>query len=506
MMEFKILSILLGLVFLTGMVSNTAVPAYAIDYTCSVASLDGSQEVPSVSTDGTGSATVTFNSSNNELAWSIEFSGLSGNATLAHFHGPALGGANAGVQVNIGAISGLSSPMNGSAILTAELAADLLDGLMYINIHTASNPGGEIRGQVSCEQTDDGFQDTFDLEECDFSSSGSNSYFFLEPGYQLVLEGQDEGATVQLKITVLDETKIVDGVETRTVEERETEDGELIEISMNYFAICAPANDIFYFGEDVDFYEDGEVVSHEGAWLAGVGDARPGIIIPSDPEVGSKYYQEIAPGVAEDRAEIVSLDEVVLTPAGTFDSVLKVEETTPLEPGVTEFKYHAPGVGLIQDADLKLIDYTLPEEEEVELEPSVQSVEVAGETIKVDVNSSSTISEFALDEASMSVTFTVDGEDGTAGVTEISIGRILEGPYTVTIDGQVTSNVEVTQAATSGEAIIRISYTHSTHEVVVTGTNVVPEFPLSMIGAIAGVLGVVILLGRSKLGNFMRRT
>lgn len=505
-MQFKILSILVGSVFLTAMISNTAIPAYATDYSCTVTSLNGSQEVPSVSTDGTGSATITFNSSNSKLTWSIAFSGLSGNATMAHFHGPALGGSNAGVLVNIGEISGLSSPMNGSAVLTVEQATSLLDGKMYINIHTAANPGGEIRGQVSCEETDDGFLDTFDMEECELSSRGSNSYFFLEPGYQLVLEGQDEGATVQLMITVLNETKIVDGVDTRVVEERETEDGELIEISRNYFAICAPTNDIFYFGEDVDFYEDGEVTSHEGAWLTGVGGARPGIIIPSDPEVGFKYYQEIAPGVAEDRAEIISLDEVVITPAGTFGSVLKVEETTPLEPGVTEFKYHATGIGLIQDAELKLINYTLPEEDEVELKPLVRTVTVAGETIEVELNSSSTISEFALNEASKSITFKADGENGTAGVTEISIGRVLEGPYAVTIDGQVTSNVEVMQAAASGESIIRISYTHSARDIVITGTNVVPEFPLALIGVVAAVMGVVSLLGRSRLaGNFMHR-
>jgi hypothetical protein len=255
----------------------------------------------------------------------------------------------------------------------------------------------------------------------------------------------------------------------------------------------------------VDFYEDGVVTSHEGAWLSGVADARPGIIIPSDPEVGYKYYQEIAPDVAEDRAEIISLDEVVITPAGTFDNVLKVEETTPLEPGVTEFKYHAPGIGLIQDAELKLINYTLPEEDEIELMPSVQTVTVAGETITLDLNSSSTISEFELDEDSKSITFTVDGENGTAGVTEISIGRVLEGPYAVTIDGQVTSDVEVTQDAASGESIIRISYTHSTREVVITGTNVVPEFPVSLIVVTAAVLGSIILVGRSRLaGSFMR--
>jgi hypothetical protein len=355
---------------------------------------------------------------------------------------------------------------------------------------------------VSCEQPGGGFQDTFDLEACDFSSTGSNDYFFLEPGYQLVLEGQDEGATVRLVLTVLDETKVVDGVETRVVEERETEDGELTEISRNYLAICEPANDIFYFGEEVDFYEGGVVASHEGAWLAGIDGARPGIIVPADPKVGFKYYQEIAPGVAEDRAEVIGLDEVVVTPAGTFDNVLKVEETTPLEPGVAEFKYHAPGIGLIQDEVLKLVNYTLPQNE-IELTPSVQAVTVAGETITLDLNSSSTISEFALDEGSKSITFTVDGENGTAGVTEISIGRVLEGPYAVTIDGQVASDVKVTQAA--GESIIRISYGDSASDVVITGTNVVPEFPLSLIVVIAAVLGAVILVGRSRLASrFMR--
>jgi predicted secreted protein with PEFG-CTERM motif len=112
-------------------------------------------------TEGTGTADVSFDSDTNELSWEIEFSGLSGNATGAHFHGPAAEGANAGVQVNIGDVSGLESPMTGTAELTAEQASALLDGEMYINIHTEANPDGEIRGQVSCEpETTDGGQPT----------------------------------------------------------------------------------------------------------------------------------------------------------------------------------------------------------------------------------------------------------------------------------------------------------------------------------------------------------
>jgi hypothetical protein len=79
-----------------------------------------------------------------------------------------------------------------------------------------------------------------------------------------------------------------------------------------------------------------------------------------------RYYQEVAPGVAKDRAEIISLDEAVETPAGKFDNVLKVEETNPLEGNEKEYKFHASGIGLIQDADLKLVSYVLPKVQEEE--------------------------------------------------------------------------------------------------------------------------------------------
>jgi hypothetical protein len=161
-------------------------------------------------------------------------------------------------------------------------------------------------------------------------------------------------------MTVLGETKVVDGVETRVVEEKESEGGNLVEVSRNYFAICKSTNDAFYFGEDVDIYEDGEIVSHEGAWLAGQNGAKAGMIMPGNVEVGMKYYQEIAPGVAEDRAEIVSVNEVLDTPAGNFQNVLKTEETNPLEPNEKEYKLYAPGLGLIQEESLKLVNYTRP--------------------------------------------------------------------------------------------------------------------------------------------------
>lgn len=125
----------------------------------------------------------------------------------------------------------------------------------------------------------------------------------------------------------------------------------------NYFAICEQTKDVFYFGEDVDFYKDDKIVKHDGSWLAGVNGNRAGLMMPGTPRVKMKYYQEIAPGVAMDRAEIISLDETCSTPAGTFTKCMKIKEGSSLEFFTKEYKYHAPGIGLVRDEDLRLVKY-----------------------------------------------------------------------------------------------------------------------------------------------------
>jgi hypothetical protein len=107
--------------------------------------LQGSQAVPPVAGSGSGSAELSFDTATKKLTWKVTFSGLSGPATAAHFHGPAEPGKNAGVAVPI---SGTASPLEGSATLTDAQASDLMGGKWYVNIHTAANKGGEIRGQV----------------------------------------------------------------------------------------------------------------------------------------------------------------------------------------------------------------------------------------------------------------------------------------------------------------------------------------------------------------------
>jgi hypothetical protein len=206
----------------------------------------------------------------------------------------------------------------------------------------------------------DGFTSTFRLQDCRFLARGANPHFILEPERQLVYEGEDE----ELSITVLEQTRRITlpiGGRLRTiraavVQERELEDGELKEISRNFFAICEKTGDVFYFGEEVDIYEDGEIVSHDGAWLAGQGGALPGIIMPGTFLLGSRYAQEVAIGVAQDQAEHVAEGLAVETEAGDFEGCVEVTETSPLEPGHESTKVYCPGVGLVVDNDLVLVE------------------------------------------------------------------------------------------------------------------------------------------------------
>jgi hypothetical protein len=109
--------------------------------------LDGKSEVPPNASTGTGTADLDYDPASKKLSWKLTYSGLSGAATAAHFHGPAEAGKNGGVAVAIP--NATSSPAEGSATLTDAQAADLTAGKYYVNVHTAANPGGEIRGQVT---------------------------------------------------------------------------------------------------------------------------------------------------------------------------------------------------------------------------------------------------------------------------------------------------------------------------------------------------------------------
>ena len=185
----------------------------------------------------------------------------------------------------------------------------------------------------------------------DLAPTGSNPYLPIKPGQVLKLaHGKD-----RLTVSILPDTKTVAGAVTGVLEEREEKDGQLIEVSRNYFATDPKTGDVYYFGEDVDNYKDGKIINHESAWLAGKKGAKFGMMMPGKPAKGDKFYQEIAPKSALDRVEIVSVDETVKTPAGTFEHCVHLRETTPLEPDVSH-KYYASGIGMVKDDEFELVE------------------------------------------------------------------------------------------------------------------------------------------------------
>ena len=125
-------------------VLGLATPSIAATTTFKAA-LSGKSEVPPNKTAGTGEVTATYDSATKKLTWKGTYSGLTGPATAAHFHGPATEGKNAGVMIPI---SPATSPLEGSATLTDDQAKALMGGDVYVNVHTAANKAGEIRGQL----------------------------------------------------------------------------------------------------------------------------------------------------------------------------------------------------------------------------------------------------------------------------------------------------------------------------------------------------------------------
>jgi hypothetical protein len=217
----------------------------------------------------------------------------------------------------------------------------------------AARPAGACPVAAGSFTPDPDFTSTFLAERCSFATRGVNPFFVLLPGYRIELESEDEAEV----ITVLDETRVVDGVPTRVVEELsyELDDGErtLVERSLNYFALCRQTNTVFYFGEDVEFFdEDGNVTGGAGAWLAGRNGARPGIVMPGTVLVGARYYEEIAPeDSALDKGEVLAVEEcdegrTCVTIRGSNDCDDDQDEKT-----------YAEGIGVIADEDAEIVSH-----------------------------------------------------------------------------------------------------------------------------------------------------
>jgi len=186
----------------------------------------------------------------------------------------------------------------------------------------------------------------FDKHNFSDSLNIDNIYFPLEPGTTFVYNGTKEGETASDVFIVTDQTKDVNGITARVVRDNAYQNGELAEFTDDWFAQDDDGN-VWYMGEfTTDVTENN---SHEGSWAAGVHGGKPGIFMEANPKVGDSYQQEFARGIAEDRAEIVSITDSVCVPYGCFTNVLETKETTPIEPTVEEHKFFAPGVGDIKE-------------------------------------------------------------------------------------------------------------------------------------------------------------
>jgi hypothetical protein len=202
------------------------------------------------------------------------------------------------------------------------------------------------------------------VEQCKWRLKGGTPFFPLRPGWQTVLESEPEpfgGEPGEVAvITVLNETRKVDGVKTRVVEELAFEkDGEdliPIERSLNFYAICKQTGSAFYFGEDSMELPSGDAT---GSWLAGTNGARPGFIMPGTRLVGGGYYEEVAPGdSALDKARITAITEGC--EAGEMDfntQCVQTFNTSDCDKHSKERKAYAAGIGNIIDEDLEITSY-----------------------------------------------------------------------------------------------------------------------------------------------------
>ncbi len=193
----------------------------------------------------------------------------------------------------------------------------------------------------------------------DFVTVIDNPYMPLIPGTVTVYEGREEEDVEKIIVEVTYDTRVVMGVTCTVVRDRVYENGELTEDTFDWFAQDIHGN-VWYFGEISKEYDEGTLVSFEGSWESGKDGALPGIVMPANLKIGDAYYQEYYKDEAEDMGEVVSLNESVIVPFGSYDNCIKTKDWNPFEPKVVEYKYYAKGIGVVLEEEtgqrVELID------------------------------------------------------------------------------------------------------------------------------------------------------
>lgn len=244
--------------------------------------------------------------------------------------------------------------------LVQQIAGLALSFLILAGCSTSLRPPS-----TSTETT--GVDYTVNIGPEDFVEVVDNSYFPVLVGAKYVYEGNTEEGIERIEIMVLPENRTVMGILATVLHDRVFLDGQLVEDTYDWYAQDKDGN-VWYLGEDVKNYENGQLKDTAGSWEAGMDGALPGIIMYANPQerLGETYRQEYYKGKAEDMAELLSATESVVVPYGMFKNVLQTKDYTPLEPELLEHKYYAKGIGMVKTVNLStgeevvLIEFVAP--------------------------------------------------------------------------------------------------------------------------------------------------
>jgi hypothetical protein len=186
------------------------------------------------------------------------------------------------------------------------------------------------------------------IDPAEFTTNIDNTYWPMVPGSRWVYSEEEDGARQRVVVTVTNDTKTIDGVETRVVHDVVSAHGVTVEDTHDWYAQDSVGN-IWYFGEDTTEYKHGKPASTQGSFEAGVDGAEPGIALPAEPATGMAYREEFKAGDAEDQASVLSTDAQVEVPFGHFRDAVLTSNTNPLEPKIQEYKLYAKDVGPVME-------------------------------------------------------------------------------------------------------------------------------------------------------------
>jgi len=227
----------------------------------------------------------------------------------------------------------------------------ILAAIGWMSCSDRTGPGAGVTAPVALTADPRSKVPPPEFDPGNFVSGVDNPWYPLAPGTTSMFIAVLSHTSVETTlVTVTNDPKTIMGIEATVVHEQVNVDGELVEETFEWYAQDAAGN-VWYLGEDTSQYDNGELVSTEGSWEAGVSGAEPGIIMLAHPTVGATYALEGAPDVAEDQAKVIRTDASVSVPYGSFSNGVQIQEWSKLDRGgPRQIKTYVSGVGLVMES------------------------------------------------------------------------------------------------------------------------------------------------------------